>query len=148
MLTVALSLSAPAAAVLLWKKRREKSGLALLWLLCAVSLLGTLLAGAVVQIRMREIYLFLWYLLDALSLIPVLEALGEKGRRAALALLCLLSLGNLLCSYGSSLYEAQKRVELQEHIERENERKAEDKRRFQEAKREWERKQGLLKEAV
>lgn len=102
-------LLAPAAAVLLWKKRREKSGLALLWLLCAVSLLGTLLAGAVVQIRMREIYLFLWYLLDALSLIPVLEALGEKGRRAALALLCLLSLGNLLCSYGSSLYEAQKR---------------------------------------
>ena len=53
-------LLAPAAAMLLWKRRKEKSGLALLWMLCAVSLLGTLLAGLAVEIRMREIYLFLW----------------------------------------------------------------------------------------
>lgn len=99
----------PAAALLLWRRRRERSGLALLWLLCAVSLLGTLLAGAVVEIRMRGIYLFLWYLLDALSLIPVLDALGEKGRSWAVGLLCLLSMGNLCFSYGSSLALARER---------------------------------------
>ena len=99
----------PAAALLLWKKRREKSGVALLWALTAVSLLGTLLAGIVVEIRMREIYLFLWYLLVGLSLIPVLEALGEKGRRWAIPVLCLLCLGNLVCSYGSSLKLAEER---------------------------------------
>ena len=99
----------PAAALLLWRRRRERSGLALLWLLCVVSLLGTLLAGAVVEIRMRGIYLFLWYLLDALSLIPVLDALGEKGRSWAVGLLCLLSMGNLCFSYGSSLALARER---------------------------------------
>ena len=99
----------PAAAVLLWKRRREKSGLALLWALCAVSLLGTLLAGLAVEIRMREIYLFLWYLLDALSLIPVWEALGDKGLRWAVPVLCLLCLGNLLFSYGSSLRIAREK---------------------------------------
>ena len=99
----------PAAGLLLWKKRREKSGVALLWGLCAVSLLGTLLAGIVVEIRMREIYLFLWYLLVGLSLLPVLEALGEKRSRWAVPLLCLLCLGNLVCSYSSSLALARER---------------------------------------
>ena len=99
----------PAAALLLWKGRREKSGLALLWALSAVSLLGTLLAGVVVEIRMREIYLFLWYLLVALSLAPVLEWLERRGWRWAMPLLCLLCLGNLLFSYGSSLRLARER---------------------------------------
>ncbi len=104
-------LLAPAAAVLLWRRRRERSGLALLWLLCAVSLFGTLLAGVLIQIQMREIYLFLWYLLDALSLLAVLHALGEKGQRRAVLLLCLLCLGNLLFSYGSSLRKLQRDVD-------------------------------------
>ncbi len=102
-------LLAPAAAMLLWKRRKEKSGLALLWMLCAVSLLGTLLAGLAVEIRMREIYLFLWYLLTGLSLIPVLEAMGERGKSWAIGALCLLSLGNLGFSYGSSLRLARER---------------------------------------
>lgn len=102
-------LLAAAAALLLLRRRREPDGVGLLWLLCAVSLLGTLLAGAVVQIKMREIYLFVWYLLLALSLLPVLEALGEKRGRLAMALLCLFSLGNLLFSYGSSIRLAEER---------------------------------------
>ena len=99
----------PAAALLLWKRRKERSGLALLWLLCAVSLFGTLLAGLIVQIRMREIYLFLWYLLVALSLLPLLDALGDRGKTLSIALLCLLSLANLIFSYGSSLSLARER---------------------------------------
>lgn len=102
-------LLAAAAALLLFRRRRKPDGAALLWLLCAVSLLGTLLAGAVVQIKMREIYLFVWYLLLALSLLPVLEALGEKRSGLAVALLCLFSLGNLLFSYGSSFRLAEER---------------------------------------
>lgn len=102
-------LLAAAAAWLLFKRRQEAGGLSLLWLLCAVSLLGTLAAGVVVQIRMRAIYLFLWYLLLALSLPPVLEALGKKRGKLAGWLLCLLCLGNLWFSYGSSLTLARER---------------------------------------
>ena len=99
----------PAAAVILFKRRRDANGIGLLWLLCTVSLLGTLLAGIVVQIRMREIYLFLWYLLVALSLVPVLEAAGEKRNTPLLLVLCLLCLGNLYFSYGSSVRLARER---------------------------------------
>lgn len=99
----------PAAALLLWKRRREADGLRLLWGLCGVSLLGTLLAGLVVEIQMREIYLFVWYPLAALSLIPVLRALEGRLRAGAVLALCLLSLGNLWCSYGSSLRLARER---------------------------------------
>ena len=99
----------PAAALLLWKKRREPDGIALLWLLCAVSLAGVLLAGVAVQIRMRQIYLFVWYLLLALSLIPVLRALKGRAQDLGLLGLCLLCLGNLWFSYGSSLRLAKER---------------------------------------
>ena len=100
---------AAAGGILLWRHRRRDDGVTLLWLLCAVSLLGTLAAGVVVRIRMREIYLFVWYLLPALSLLPVLEALGEKKEKLAAGLLCLLCLGNLLFSYGSSIHLARER---------------------------------------
>ena len=100
---------AGAGGLLLLKRRCRNDGVGLLWLLCAVSLLGTLAAGVVVQIQMREIYLFIWYLLLALSLLPVLEALGEQRGKPAALLLCLLCLGNLFFSYGSSLRLARER---------------------------------------
>ena len=103
------ALLVPAAAWLLWKKRREAGGLGLLWLLCAVSLGGVLLAGLAVEIQMRKIYLFIWYLLLALSGIPLLRALKGRGQAAALLSLCALSLGNLWFSYGSSLRLARQR---------------------------------------
>lgn len=103
------ALLVPAGALLLWRKRKEHAGLALLWVLCAVSILGVLLAGLAVEIQMREIYLFVWYLLLALSLPPVLAALKGRAQTAAVLLLCLLSLGNLWFSYGSSLLLAEER---------------------------------------
>lgn len=105
-----LSVSLVAAAgILLLLRRTRADGLSLLWLLCVVSLLGTLAAGIVVQIHMREIYLFIWYLLLALSLPPVLEVLGEKKGKLAAGILCLLCLGNLYFSYGSSIRLARER---------------------------------------
>lgn len=96
----------------LLKRRKEADGLFRLWLLCLISLGGVLLAGIVLNVKLRSIYLFVWYLVPALSLIPLLE-MGEKPRLRAglLSVLCLLSLGNLLCSYGSSLAWAKSRDE-------------------------------------
>ena len=97
-----------AAAVLVLKKSKTGlDGLARLWLLCLISLCSTLLAGLLIRIQMREIYLFVWYPLVALSLPLVLEQ--ELPFRRALALgAVLLCLGNLLFSYGSSLAYARK----------------------------------------
>ena len=91
------------AAAPVLRKCKAPDGAGLLWLLCLVSLLGVLAAGVLVEIRLREIYLFVWYPLVALSLLPVLELTKEKGRAWLLLGLCVLSLGNLGFSYGSSL---------------------------------------------
>ena len=93
----------------LFRRRRETPGLWLLALLCALSLAGVLAAGVAVEIHMREIYLFVWYLLLALLLAGLWEGLREKWLPAAVAALCLLSLGDLYCSYGSSLRMARER---------------------------------------
>ena len=99
-----------AAVSVLRKLRSGPDGLGVLWLLCAVSLGGTLLAGLLVQLQMREIYLFLWYPFTAISCAVVLEALpAPVPRRLLAALLCLLCLGNLYFSYGSSLRWARER---------------------------------------
>jgi len=92
-------LSILGAAVRLLRQRRI-DGLGRLWLLCLLSLAGTALAGLVTSVQMREIYLFLWYVLAALS--PAVLLRGRKTflMPAALVLLCL---GNCFFSYGSSL---------------------------------------------
>ena len=96
-----------AACLLLLARQSRRSGtLDRLWLLCALSLGGTLLAGLLLRLQMREIYLFVWYPLVALSLAVLLET-GFSSRRLAAALMCLLCLGNLASSYGSSLIYAR-----------------------------------------
>ena len=97
------------AAVFALRKWKAPEGVELLWLLCLVSLLGVLAAGVLVQIRLREIYLFVWYPLAALSLVPVLEQVRERGKTWLLLGLCVLSLGNLGFSYGSSIRDAESR---------------------------------------
>ena len=90
-----------------WRGIREGlDGLARLWLLCLISLGGTFLTGLLIQIQMREIYLFVWYPLVMLSLLMLLETEFSLRRLLALGAL-LLCLGNLLFSYGSTLRYAR-----------------------------------------
>ena len=95
------------AALLVLKKLRDGlDGLSRLWLLCLISLGGTFLTGLLIQIQMREIYLFVWYPLVMLSLLVLLEAEFSLRRLLALGAV-LLCLGNLLFSYGSTLRYAR-----------------------------------------
>lgn len=95
-----------AALLLLTRLKTGLGGLERLWLLCLISLGGTFLAGLTLSLQMREIYLFVWYPLAALSLVLLLES-GLPLRRLAALLVCLLSVGNLAVSYGSSLRYAR-----------------------------------------
>lgn len=96
-----------AALVLVLRRLDAPGALERLWLLCLISLGGALLAGLVLPLKMREIYLFVWYPLLALSL-ALLFARREKTS-FWLSLLCAaLCLGNLYVSYGSSLRYAAK----------------------------------------
>ena len=99
-----------AAVMVLKKLKSGLDGLSRLWLLCLISLGGTLLAGLLIRIQMREIYLFVWYPLVALSLPLLLER--DLPIRSYLALgAILLCLGNLVFSYGSSLQYAREKDE-------------------------------------
>ena len=95
-----------AAAVLVLRRLRSPGAPERLWLLCLISLGGALLAGLVLPLKMREIYLFIWYPLLTVSFALLLA----RRERASLwlSLLCAaLCIGNLCFSYGSSLRYAE-----------------------------------------
>ena len=97
-----------AAFLLVLRRLRSPGAPERLWLLCLISLGGSLLAGLVLPLKMREIYLFLWYPLLAMSL-ALLLARRERASFWLSLLTAALCLGNLYCSYGSSLrYAAEK----------------------------------------
>ena len=96
----AVQLLAVLGAIVLLLRRRRVDALVRLWLLCGLSLAGTALAGLVTSVQMREIYLFVWYVLVTFSLLLLLRENMARLLPAALVLLCL---GNLVFSYGSTL---------------------------------------------
>ena len=95
-----------AALAVLRSLKRGVDGLGRLWLLCLISLGGTLLAGLLLPLKMREIYLFVWIPFVGLSGALTLRLL-PKARTLLALLLCVLCLGNLALSYGSSLRYAR-----------------------------------------
>ena len=74
--------------------------------LCVLSLLAVLSSSLVLDIEIRGVYLFLWYLLVALS---AASLLAGRGRQLVLFCLCLLSLGNLHVSYSGNVRTALQR---------------------------------------
>ena len=127
-----------AALLFLQQLRKKNVGtIGFLWLFCAVSICGVLLAGLLVEINIRNIYLFVWYLWVPLSLLMLLDTQngnstqeenrgvgqcdamqtvrtdffsGHMGKLicSSLAVVaCFLSLGNLIFSYGTSLKAAK-----------------------------------------
>ena len=95
-----------AALLIIRRRRSAPDGAVLLWLLCALSLAGVLAASLVLDIRIREIYLFVWYPFLALSLILILNTARQRGADLVVLVLCALSLANLCFSYGPSLQRA------------------------------------------
>lgn len=93
-----------AAAVLLVRRAKNApEGIGAYWWLSAMSLLAVVAASFLTTVKLRAIYLFIYYPLLALSAAVVLERAAPKLRRALLIALCVLSAGNIYFSYGDDL---------------------------------------------
>ena len=92
-----------AAVILLRKVKAAPEGIGAYWWLSVMSLLAVIAASFFTTVKLRAIYLFIYYPLLALSAAIVLERAAPKLRRALLIALCVLSAGNLYFSYGEDL---------------------------------------------
>ena len=92
-----------AAVILLRKVKSAPEGIGAYWWLSVMSLLAVIAASFFTTVKLRAIYLFIYYPLLALSAAIVLERAAPKLRRALLIALCVLSAGNLYFSYGEDL---------------------------------------------
>lgn len=92
-----------AAVILLRKVKAAPEGIGAYWWLSVMSLLAVIAASFFTTVKLRAIYLFIYYPLLALSAAIVLERAAPKLRRALLIALCALSAGNLYFSYGEDL---------------------------------------------
>lgn len=92
-----------AAVILLRKVKAAPEGIGAYWWLSVMSLLAVIAASFFTTVKLRAIYLFIYYPLLALSAAIVLERAAPKLRRTLLIALCVLSAGNLYFSYGEDL---------------------------------------------
>ena len=92
-----------AAVILIRKAGTAPGGIAAYWWLSAVSLLAVIAASFFTTVKLRAIYLFIYYPLLALSAAIVIERAAPKLRCALLIALCALSAGNIYFSYGDDL---------------------------------------------
>ena len=92
-----------AAVILLRKAKTAPEGIGAYWWLSVVSLIAVIAASFFTTVKLRAIYLFIYYPLLALSAAIVLERTAPKLRCALLIALCVLSAGNIYFSYGDDL---------------------------------------------
>lgn len=97
------------------RQLRDCGPLSRLWWLLLIGIAAVTAAALVTSLRIRAVYLFLYYPLLALSVALVLEWARPRLRRMTALALCLLSLANLYVSYIPSVHSA---LEPQEnHLE-------------------------------
>ncbi len=92
-----------AAVILIRRAKTAPEGIGEYWWLSVVSLLAVIAASFCTTVKLRAIYLFIYYPLLALSAAIVLERVAPKLRRALLIALCVLSAANIYFSYGDDL---------------------------------------------
>ena len=95
-----------AAVILLRKVKAAPEGIGAYWWLSVVSLLAVIAASFFTTVKLRAIYLFIYYPLLALSAAIVLERAAPKLRCALLIALLVLSAGNIHFSYEDDLHYA------------------------------------------
>lgn len=99
-------------AVALWRtaarlQSHQASILDALIALCTLSLLAVIASTIVLpKITIRSIYLFMWYFLVCLAVVSLVDADMKRGKRLALALLCIAAALNLRHSYANDLRHA------------------------------------------
>lgn len=95
------------------RQLRDCGPLSRLWWLLLIGIAAVTAAALVTSLRIRAVYLFLYYPLLALSVALVLEWARPRLRRMTALALCLLSLANLYVSYIPSVHSA---LEPQENL--------------------------------
>ncbi len=103
---LATTLLVLSAVYLLLRGRRSAAGAGCFWLVAVIGCLAVVAASFVTAVRLRPIYLFLWYALPALSLALIAERDLKRLRPVLLSLLCVLSAANLFFSYRDDLRAA------------------------------------------
>ncbi len=83
----------------LLKCRGDFRPLYCVWSLLVISILAVIAASVVTTVNLRSIYLFMYYPLVMLSAVIALDSLGNKGRCALTAVLCIVYAGNCYFSY-------------------------------------------------
>lgn len=103
MLAFYLLLLIAAAVIVLRRIKAAPSLLDCCWIFCVISIAAVMAASLLTSVTIRDIYLFIYFPLLALSFVVVYEKICAKLRIALVAALCLLSVINLHASYGEDL---------------------------------------------
>ena len=88
--------------------RQDRHGL-LLWSLFVISLIITGAASLILSVAMRQIYLFLWYPLLAVSALLLITTYESQPGRLLSFFICFFAAFNLFFSYGSSFSYAKEK---------------------------------------
>ena len=95
------------AIYLFLRGRRGEKGVGCFWLVALIGCLAVIMASFVTSVRLRPIYLFLYYTFPALSLVLIAERARPRLLAGLVAFLCVLSAANLYFSYKDDLRIAQ-----------------------------------------
>lgn len=101
---LAMTLLVLTAAALLLRGRRGAKGVGCFWLTALIGCLAVIAASFVTSVRLRPIYLFLYYILPALSLVLIAEKARPRLLTGLIAALCILAAANLFFSYRDDLH--------------------------------------------
>lgn len=85
------------------RRRRGANGVGCFWLVALIGCLAVIAASFVTSVRLRPIYLFLYYILPALSLVLIAEKAKPRFLARLIAALCILAAANLYFSYRDDL---------------------------------------------
>lgn len=94
-----LILAAAAVIVRLWNFQEKNTGLETAWLLLWIGIAGVLLSTVLLEVKLRGIYMFMWFPLVGLSGMMLLKKLPPVFRRGGVLVCCGISLLGLLYCY-------------------------------------------------
>ena len=92
-----------AAVYLFLRGKRGAKGAGCFWLVALIGCLAVIAASFVTSVRLRPIYLFLYYTLPALSLVLIAEKAKPRFLAWLMGILCVLAAANLFFSYRDDL---------------------------------------------
>lgn len=94
-----LILTAAAVIVRLWNFREKNTGLETVWLLLWIGIAGVLLSTVLLEVKLRGIYMFMWFPLVGLSGMMLLKKLPPVFRQGGVLVCCCVCLLGLLYCY-------------------------------------------------